>query len=259
MKALFIRCYGKLTADMMIGALIDMGVPTVYLKSKLSDAGIACDFIEKPNPKAQISAHYFHIPPRGSKPLLLKEADLFKEWKQICDKGMPDWEDTGWKVFSALTRGASDAVDEIAANVIDLRRIGVSEENLISLYLFLACLDYLEVESLFVVPFSLKEGNTESARATMEILTDAGSTVGEPIGAEDIHPFAAAMLEGLSAGFMPMDGRFLIDKTAYGSASAEKPTGDSTVAEYLGYFQDRGESIFSRHLKVFGMGAGLDL
>ena len=40
------------------------------------------------------------------------------------------------------------------------------------------------------------------------------------------------MLEGLAAKFMPMDGRFLADKTAYGSASAKKPTGESTVAEY---------------------------
>ena len=189
--------------------------------------------------------------------MLLKERDIFKLWRDICEKGAPDWEDTGWKVFSALTSGASDAIDEIAGNIIDLRRIGVSEENLISLYLFLACLDYLEVESLFVAPFSLKEGRSERARATLHILTDAGSTVGEPIDAEDIHPFAAAMLEGLAAKFMPMDGRFLADKTAYGSASAEKPTGESTVAEYLGYFQDRGDSIFSRHLKVFGMAGDL--
>ncbi len=259
MKALFVRCYGKLTVDMMIGGLIDMGVPPVYLQSKLKEAGLPHTFIEKPNPKAQVSAHYFHIPPQGEKPLLLKEADIFKDWKQICDKGASDWEDTGWKVFSALTRGASDAVDEIAANVIDLRRIGVSEENLVSLYLFLACLDYLEIESLFIVPFSIKPGKSEGARATAQILTDAGSTVGEAIDAEEIHPFAAAVIEGLSAGFVPMDGRFLVDKTAYGSASAEKPTGDSTVAEYLGYFQDRGDSIFSRHLKVFGMGNALDL
>lgn len=46
MKALFIRCYGKLTADMMIGGLIDMGVPPVYLKSKLKDAGLPDNFIE---------------------------------------------------------------------------------------------------------------------------------------------------------------------------------------------------------------------
>ena len=155
MKALFVRCYGKLTADMMIGGLIDMGVPPVYLRSKLEDAGLSAPFIEKANPKAQISAHYFHIPETGEKPMLLKERDIFKLWRDICEKGAPDWEDTGWKVFSALTSGASDAIDEIAGNIIDLRRIGVSEENLISLYLFLACLDYLEVESLFVVPFSL--------------------------------------------------------------------------------------------------------
>lgn len=259
MKALFIRCYGKLTADMMIGGLIDMGVPPVYLKSKLKDAGLPDNFIEKPNPKAQISAHYFHIPPSGSKPLLLKQADLFKIWKDICSKGAPEWEGTGWKVFSALTAGVSDAINEIPADVVDLRRAGVTEENLTSLYLFLAALDYLEVETLFTCPFTISEGKTEAGKASAAILTDAISTVGKPVSAEEVHPFAAAMLEGLSATFMPMDGRFLADRTAYGSSSAEKPTGDNTMAEYLGYFTDRGESVFSRHMKVFGMDAGLDL
>ena len=35
MKALFIRCNGKLTPDMLVGGLIDMGVPPAYLRTKL--------------------------------------------------------------------------------------------------------------------------------------------------------------------------------------------------------------------------------
>ena len=259
MKALFIKCYGKLTVDMMIGSFIDMGVPPVYLQSKLKEAGLPENFIEKANREAQISAHYFHIPPVGDKPLLLKEADLFKAWKEMCSRRAPEWEETGWKVFSPLTAGASDAVDDIAANVVDLRRIQVSEENLISLYLFLASLEYLDVETLFTCPFSVTEGKTEAGRASAAILTDAFSTVGNPVSVEDIHPFAAALLEGLSAAFMPMDGRFLVDRTAYGSSSTEKPTGDNTMAAYLGYFTDREEVIFSRRLKVFGMHSDLEL
>jgi len=130
----------------------------------------------------------------------------------------------------------------------------VSEENVISLYCFFAGLDYLQTESLFTCPFQVATGKTEAARTTEKILTRCVSSVGEPIFSELIHPFAAAMLEGLSAEFMPMDSRFLSDKVSYGSASAGKPTGDTTVAEYLGYFTDRGESVFSRHLKIFGMG-----
>lgn len=53
---------------MMIGGLIDMGVPPVYLKSKLKDAGLPDNFIEKPNPKAQISAHYSISRPMGTSP-----------------------------------------------------------------------------------------------------------------------------------------------------------------------------------------------
>mgnify|MGYP001759425635 CR=1 FL=1 len=33
MKAVFIRCYGKLIPDMLVGGLIDMGVPPEYLLS----------------------------------------------------------------------------------------------------------------------------------------------------------------------------------------------------------------------------------
>lgn len=196
MKALFIRCYGKLTADMMIGGLIDMGVPPVYLKSKLKDAGLPDNFIEKPNPKAQISAHYFHIPPYGDKPLLLKQADLFRIWKDICSKGAPEWEETGWKVFSALTAGVSHAIDEIPADVVDLRRAGVAEENLISLYLFLACLDYLEVETLFTCPFTISKGKTEKGKSSAAILTDAVSTVGKEVPAEDVDPLQQPCWKG---------------------------------------------------------------
>lgn len=157
-------------------------------------------------------------------------------------------------MFSALSAGASDALDEIPATIIDLRRCRVKEENLISLYCFLAGLDYLGVETLFTCPFSLAAGTSEAARTTEKILTRAVSTTENVISSEDIDPFAAAILEGLSAGFIAMDGRFLVDKTAYGTASVEKIEGEVTVAEYLGYFTDREDSIFSRHLKVFGMG-----
>lgn len=97
-------------------------------------------------------------------------------------------------------------------------------------------------------------GDFRSCPDDGKILTRAVSTTENVISSEDIDPFAAAILEGLSAGFIAMDGRFLVDKTAYGTASVEKIEGEVTVAEYLGYFTDREDSIFSRHLKVFGMG-----
>ena len=77
MKALFIRCNGKLTPDMLVGGLIDMGVPPAYLRTKLEAAGVSSDFIESSNLDAKVSAHYFCIPEKEDKPLLLKQKDLF--------------------------------------------------------------------------------------------------------------------------------------------------------------------------------------
>ena len=173
-------------------------------------------------------------------------------WRSLCEKVHPEWEETGWKVFRALASGLPEGKDDLSLN-------GVSMENAVSLYLLLCCLDYLETESLFTIPFSIEKGTSEAARASLAILKSAGATDGEPVPAEDIHPFAAAILEGLSADFISMDGRFLSDKTAYGSSSADKPTGDNTVCLYLGYYTDRAESVFGRHMKVFGANPDLEL
>lgn len=257
MKALFIRCYGKLTPDMFTGGLIDMGVPPVFLKAKLSEAGADADFIEKTNRKAQFSTHYFHIPGRDHGELLLKQDDLLRRWNSLCDKSGASWKTLGWKVISVLCEGASHAVDEIDGNIIDLRRGGVREEDVVSLYCFLAAVEYLEAEKIFTCPFELGKGKGEAARMTECILLRAGSTAGLPIPAENITPFAAAMLEALSEDFTPMDGRFLSDRAAYGSASAESPDGENTAAFYLGYFTESKDSIFQKQMKVFGHGSDI--
>ncbi len=256
MKALFVKCHGKLTTDMLIGGLIDMGVPVEYVKMKLQEATLDFQFIEKNRPSDKIPARYFHVVDKANKPLLLRQGDLFRIWRHICDTVASEWEQIGWKVFSILTAGASDALDEIPANIVGLRRCNVREEDVVSLYCFLACLDYLGVESLFTVPFSLNPGEDEAGKTTYKILIRAKSSSGVPLSPGDIDPFAAAVLEGLSAEFIDMDGRFISEKTTYGAYNPDEITGDNTVALHLGYFNDKNSTIFSRQLKVFGVNVG---
>lgn len=165
MKALFIRCNGKLTPDMLVGGLIDMGVPPAYLRTNWRQPEFLPILL-----KVQILTQKYQLiilySGKEDKPLLLKQKDLFVIWRKICEGGESGWESLGWKVFSALSAGASDALDEIPATIIDLRRCRVKEENLISLYCFLAGLDYLGVETLFTCPFSLAAGTSEAARTT---------------------------------------------------------------------------------------------
>lgn len=254
MKALFIRVYGRLTPDMLVGGLIDMGVPPAFLTAKLAEAGAPTNFIEKANSHAQFSAHYFRIPDGAHDELLLKQDDLLSRWNALCDAGEAEWKTVGWRVLSTLCAGASTALDEIDGNIVDLRRGGVREEDVYSLYAFLAGLSYLEIENVFTAPFELASGESEAARMTEKILVRAGSTAGKPVSAEAITPFAAAMLEGLSADFTPMDGRFLADHTAYGTESTTEPDGENTVALYLGYFTEDRDSVFQKMMKVFGAG-----
>lgn len=241
-KAVFLKCYGVLTPDMMVGGLIDMGVPPVYLSACLQEAGRKETFIEQANPKAQVSAHYFRIP--KAEGVFLTREDLLRLWLSLAEKKPSYWTEKGKNVFSVLFASLPEEAD--------LEEYGIGGENVLSLYLFLCALDYLEADVFFTVPFEKGEARGKPGKLAYRILTDAVSTQGKPVSADGISPFAAAMLEGLSAEFLPMDGRFLVDKTSYGSASVEKPTGDNTVAEYLGYFQDRIHSAFGKRISIFG-------
>ncbi len=237
MKALFIRCYGVLTPGMLTGGLIDMGVPPAYLKARLEGAGASSHFIEKANDKAQFGAHYFHIP-GGDGPVTA--GGLLAEWDALCHASGASFAAAGERVLALLPKDK------------DLAPLRVRSADARTLFCFLAGVEYLEAEALFTCPFELGKGTDEGGRLTESILVRAGSTAGLPIPADGITPTAAAMLEGLSADFTPMDGRFLLDSTAYGSASSESPDGDNTAALYLGYFTPRRDSLFGRTMKVFG-------
>lgn len=238
MKALFIRCYGVLTPDMLTGGLIDMGVPPAYLAARLKEAGAAADFIEKANDQAQFGAHYFRMP--GSGPVTA--ADLLAEWDRLCAAAGASFAEAGRRVLALLAKGGGGDLEDLRVRASDAR----------SLYCFLAGAEYLEAEAVYTCPFELGGGTDAGGRLTESILVRAGSTAGLPIPADGITPSAAAMLEGMSSDFTPMDGRFLLDSTAYGSASSESPDGDNTTALYLGYFTPRRDSLFPRQMKVFG-------
>lgn len=181
MKALFIRCYGVLTPDMLVGGLIDMGVPPAYLKARLEQAGAPAVFIEKANDKAQLGAHYFHIP-GGEGPV--SAASLREEWDALCSRSGASFAAAGQRVLALLGSGA------------DLAPLRVRQADARSLFCFLAGVEYLDAEAVYTCPFELGHGTDEGGALTEQILVRAGSTAGLPIPADGITPFAAAMLEG---------------------------------------------------------------
>jgi uncharacterized protein (DUF111 family) len=248
MKALFIKCYSRMTPDMLVGGLIDMGVPMVYLQSEMKQLGVTAEPLETANPKSHISAHYFYLPPVLDSEDLTAE-QLEKEWTKLVSQGKEEFLEPGLRVIHALTKGAAEA----GIPTDQLNELGVRREDLLSLCYFLLGLSYLDIDGVFTAPFEVAAGKTEAGRLTEHVLCRSGSTVGAAVPAEQITPFAAAMMEGLSEDFTPMDGRFLVDSVSYGSISSERPTGDNTVGLYMGYFTDRKSSIFNRHMKTFGL------
>lgn len=247
MKALFIKCYFKITLDMLIGAMIDMGVPPLYLKSELRDAKISDSFIEMANPKAKVGAHYFFMPKTTGISDFTTESWIFK-WAEICKKKHKERISIGMKIIKLI----ENAIKENNLSEENLNIADIDDSSHAKLYCFLSALEYLGIENVFTIPFSVESGKSESGKISKTILKRAETTTSLSLEAENITPLAAAVLETISNDFLPMDSRFLVDNTAYGSDSVERPDGENTLAIYLGYFHDRESTIFKSNLKVFG-------
>ena len=172
MKALFIKCNGELTPDMLAGALVNMGVPEIYLQAEGKKAGLYTRPIIRNNPYAQIGATYFYQPPVMGEENLTMEG-LKAEWMDLCEKGCQDFLIQGNKVMDALQAGLNETGDS-------LQDLHVVPENLISLYYILLGISYLEADAIFTCPLDITAGKTEQGRAVSAILKRKGATAGLP-------------------------------------------------------------------------------
>lgn len=247
MKAIFIKFYGSLSLNILLGALIDLGVPSPFLKAELKEINDSLSMTDTENHKTQVPARYFSISEKDPAPLTVEEASLL--WKSMTASQHEEWETIGQQVIKNL----ADAVEDTGNDDQKLMKLPLTKGSLAGLYLFLDSLDYLQADSIFTCPFSLKEAKDNNGKIVKFLLHDALTTTGDVFAPEGMEPVAAALIKTLSKGFIPMDGRFLLERTAYGTSDPEHPDGNNTGALYLGYFHDREESVFGKNIKIFGV------
>ncbi len=248
MKSLIVKCNNHLTLNMILGGLVNIGVPKVYLESEIAKTPWPVKLLVKSNSKVQIGTHYFDIEPIGWNEIITFSS-MREFWNRLCKSTHPEFLKMGLEVIKTLENGYVSVVK----NNETLESLHITIESLISLYLLFLSMQYLEIEVVFTSPVDIDKGKSLIGELTSYILKRQGSTVGIPISPEEIHPFAAAVLESLSKDFVPVDGRFIIDATAYGSDSIENPTGENTVTLYMGYYTDKTSSVFQKYVQIFGL------
>ncbi len=228
MRIAYVDCFSGVSGDMLLGALVDAGVPLAVIgqglrkldlkgyrlrESKVKRCGIAATKVD-----VMLTAKGDRLKAKG------------RTWRDVQDiiRGAPLPEaikKQGHAVFRVLF-GAEAAVHGSAINRIHLHELGCVD-CLVDIFGTLIGLAYLKTERICASPVNVGSGTTRTshgllpvpAPATAEILKGVPCHSSGP-AFELATPTGAALLRSLASGFGPMP-LFRTDTIGIGAGSAD--------------------------------------
>lgn len=223
MAVIYLDCFSGISGNMLLGGLLDLGLPEEHLRSMLAKLPISgYEFLTKRVEKNGISAvyadvrltkrqhHHRHLPDILQ---IIAAADLPDAVKETAGSIFVRLAAAEAKVHNATLDdvhfhevGAVDAIVDVVGAAFGLHELGVDTIYASKLHAgagFVKC-DH----GLMPVP----------APATAELLQGI-PWYGGDIKRELVTPTGAAIVASLAKGFGPMPDRFVANKIGYGAGS----------------------------------------
>ena len=237
MKTIYLDCFAGFQGNMLIGALLDAGVPLEYLAEVLSKLPISRHTLSAQQVhRCGIRSTLFSIQFERHEPVRRRLADVLA----IIDCGQlsPTITKTAHTVFARLAE-AEAIVHGTAADRVLLHEVA-SDESIASIVGTLIGCEYLKIERIRCSTLHVGSGFVDCAHgrlpipapATVEILKQIPFYSTE-IQGELVTPTGAALVVTVAESFGPLDSRFCIEQIAYGAGTAEHFSAN-TLRVYLG-------------------------
>ena len=268
MKALYLDCASGISGNMFLGACLQLGVPEKYLRGELDKLKLPHEYtIEISNvSKNGIGAAYVDVQ-------LSREFDsehdrpnirrlhrhehakshshrTFGDIKKIIDAA--DLSDAvkarALAIFSVIAQ-AEGKVHQRAAESVTFHEVGAID-SIVDIVGCAICLDYLDVEKIFVSRINTGSGFVKCAHGLMSVPAPATAELLQGFktyhfGAEKelTTPTGAAIVNALAEFSSDLPEDFTSEKIGYGAGSWDLDI-PNVLRIYLGEYDGRG----SRHL-----------
>lgn len=207
-RLLYLDCFSGAAGNMILGALLDLGVPARVVREGIARLGIEGVRMRVAGVRrGAISARHvaFRGPARGA------HERRFREIRRLIrSAGLPERvRERSVRVFERLAR-AEGKVHGIDPERVHFHEVGAIDAigDVVGTAL---ALEHLGVERIFASPLPLGSGTIESehgrlplpAPATLELLRGVPTYPAE-VSEETVTPTGAAILKALSTGFGPL-------------------------------------------------------
>lgn len=225
MKVLYLDCFAGVSGDMLLGAMMDLGVTVQALSERLEGLGLSgYNLSAKKTVKVGIASTKASVD-------LVRPEHTHRHLPDILDiitgSSLPrKVQEQSAAVFTALA-AAEGKVHGIPAAEVHFHEVG-AVDAIVDIVGTVTALDLLGVEQVFCSRLPLGSGFVQCAHgtlplpapATMEILRDVPTTACEIIG-ETVTPTGAALVKTLASGFGPMPA-MRIQAVGYGAGQADR-------------------------------------
>ena len=235
MPTAYLDCFSGVSGDMLLGALLDAGVPETYLKEVL--AGLPLDgatlTVDRRNVQGFAATQVQVVCPHGH------EHRHLAEIKQILENAVltPPIRERALGVFTRLAR-AEAAVHGTTVDQVHFHEVG-AVDALIDIVGTVAGLAYLGIDQLICSPLPMPRGWVACAHGDIPLpgpavcrLLEGVPVYGEELLQELVTPTGAALVRELAEGFGPMPP-MLLAKTGYGAGSMQRRDGRPNLLRLL--------------------------
>jgi uncharacterized protein (TIGR00299 family) protein len=254
MKAIYLDCFAGISGNMLLGAFLSAGVPAAYLKEELSKLPVMDECVIESSEAKKNGILSIYVDVRLANGHHPEEPETDQEQQHQGHRSLSDIQ--ALLEASELSRPvkhmALQIFDELA--VAEGKVHGLPKENvyfhevgaidsIVDIVGTAICLDYLEIEKVFVSKVNTGSGFVACAHGTMMVPAPATAELLKGIpsyhaGAEKelTTPTGAAVLSTMAeyADGLPED--FMAEKIAYGAGSWDLAI-PNVLRLYLGEYQ----------------------
>lgn len=225
MTIAYLDCFSGISGNMMVGALLDAGMPLEYLAAELKKLSLSSyKLIDKEVAKHGIRARYFNVD--VSK--WFQPARNFNDIREIIENSLlsEPVKQRSLAVFSRLA-AAEAKVHGVSVDKVHFHEVGAID-SIVDIVGTAIGLEYLGIEEIYASALHVGAGYIKCshglmpvpAPATAELLTGIPFYAGD-IRKELVTPTGAAIVATLAKGFGSPPAYFITRKVCYGAGSRD--------------------------------------
>lgn len=227
MNIAYLDCFSGISGDMLLGALLDAGLPEGELHAVAGDLGLTgCRLEITKTTESPLQATRVRVLVDTPQPARhLPEIEAFLNAGRLA----PAVREKALAVFRCLAEAEAE-VHGCAITEVHFHEVGAADA-LIDIVGAVRGLDLLAIDKLFCSPLPLPRGWTTCAHGQLPLPAPATCVLlrgvpvyGEEIDQELVTPTGAALVRTLAEGFGPLPP-MLLARTGYGAGSRSRSDG----------------------------------